>query len=851
MPESAGKAVFLSYASQDAEVVQNIATALRAAGVEVWFDRSELRGGDAWDQKIRRQIKECALFVPVISATTQARAEGYFRREWKLAVDRTHDMADHIAFLVPVVIDETPDATAFVPEKFREVQWTRLRSADAAAAFAGRVVTLLGGVTPAVAMLPAPNPPVASEVPAVPPASRRPASPPKSGRPKGKRVAVLALLALGVAAALAWSWQRMASARRVRDVVVPEVERLIAARNLGAAFDLAIAAEREAPADSALKLLWPRVAWTTAVESTPAGADVYVKEYYKPQSEWRHLGKTPLRDVRLPKVYTRWKIQKEGFGPLERALSPDTPAKFELEPAAAIPAEMVKVGAGSVLNIYTGLPTVKLEAFLIDRHEVTNRQFKAFVDQQGYQNRALWRQPFVRAGQTLSLDQALTEFRDGTGQPGPATWKNGTYAENEADLPVTGVSWYEAAAYAEFVGKRLPSIYHWRVAAQVAPYESLVPLSNFSGRSLAPVGTYQGMSEWGAYDMAGNAKEWCWNAAGGDTRYLLGGTWREASYAYTSRDPASPFDRSAHHGFRCIKLLGNDELPKEIDAEMAIQLRNYAVERPVSDEVYQAIRSAYYYDKSALDARIEGVEDADPRWRLEKVSLRAAYGNERVPASVFLPKNSAPPFQGILYFPSAAAQTHKSLAEDTHDMAMIAMLVASGRAVICPIYKGTFERYERFAPGTALSAWRDQLVMVAKDIGRSIDYLETRSDLQTGKLAFFGYSAGGTIGTILPAIEQRLKASVLVAAGFTQGKVLPEADPINFAPRNTAPALMINGRFDFIRPVETSQTPMFRLLGAPAEHKRHTLFDTGHTLRPEQIAGEVYVWLDRYLGLVR
>ena len=145
MSESAGKAVFLSYASQDAEAARRICDALRAAGVEVWFDQFELRGGDAWDAKIRKQIKECALFVPIISANTQARAEGYFRREWKLAVERTHDMADHVAFLVPVVIDATKDAEAFVPENFRAVQWTRMAAPEKIGALCACVQALLGG----------------------------------------------------------------------------------------------------------------------------------------------------------------------------------------------------------------------------------------------------------------------------------------------------------------------------------------------------------------------------------------------------------------------------------------------------------------------------------------------------------------------------------------------------------------------------------------------------------------------------------------------------------------------------------------------------------------------------------
>lgn len=152
------KAVFISYASQDAEAARRVAEALRAAGVEVWFDQNELVGGDAWDAKIRAQIASCALFVPVISANTQARLEGYFRIEWKLAARRTHAMATAKAFLLPVVIDATRDAEAHVPDEFREVQWIRLRPVvgsgatspaeseeKALAAFGARVKKLLGG----------------------------------------------------------------------------------------------------------------------------------------------------------------------------------------------------------------------------------------------------------------------------------------------------------------------------------------------------------------------------------------------------------------------------------------------------------------------------------------------------------------------------------------------------------------------------------------------------------------------------------------------------------------------------------------------------------------------------------
>jgi TolB-like protein/Flp pilus assembly protein TadD len=139
------QAVFISYASQDAEAAGCICEALLAAGIEVWFDQSELRGGDAWDQSIRKQIKTCALFLPVISRNTHNRDEGYFRLEWKLAVDRCHLMTADKPFLLPVVVDDTRDDDERVPERFREVQWTRLPGGLAAPAFVERVRRLLAG----------------------------------------------------------------------------------------------------------------------------------------------------------------------------------------------------------------------------------------------------------------------------------------------------------------------------------------------------------------------------------------------------------------------------------------------------------------------------------------------------------------------------------------------------------------------------------------------------------------------------------------------------------------------------------------------------------------------------------
>ncbi len=161
------KAVFLSYASQDAPAALRVCEALRAAGIEVWFDQSELRGGDAWDQKIRHQIRDCALFVPIISEHTQARTEGYFRLEWRLADERTHLMGRTRAFVVPVCVDGTPERDADVPESFLKVHWTRLPAGATPDAFCERIAALLSGaVAPAP---PLPSGPVGSHATSHPP----------------------------------------------------------------------------------------------------------------------------------------------------------------------------------------------------------------------------------------------------------------------------------------------------------------------------------------------------------------------------------------------------------------------------------------------------------------------------------------------------------------------------------------------------------------------------------------------------------------------------------------------------------------------------------------------------------
>jgi dienelactone hydrolase len=267
--------------------------------------------------------------------------------------------------------------------------------------------------------------------------------------------------------------------------------------------------------------------------------------------------------------------------------------------------------------------------------------------------------------------------------------------------------------------------------------------------------------------------------------------------------------------------------------------------------VFEALRSLYSFDHGDLKAKVESIDDASPEWRVEKVSYAAAYGDERIPAYLFLPRNAKPPYQVVVMFPGSGTISQRSSA--TLNTGLANFIMRGGRALLFPVYKSTFERgdviKDDFPSTTAV--WRDHMIMWSKDVGRSIDYLESRPDIDKNAIGYVGFSWGAGMAPVFLAIEPRLKTAVLLNGGFYLQEALPAADPVNFAPRVRIPVLMLNGRFDFFFPTDTSQEPMFNLLGTPADRKRHVLYDTSHTIPRTELVREATNWLDRYLGPIR
>src|SRR5579863_4594376 len=681
-------------------------------------------------------------------------------------------------------------------------------------------------------------------------------------------VPMLALMVL-VAAAVAWQAKRLRDARWAREVALPEIARLYDQGKYGAGaaqgafgteFKLATRAEQAIPGDPALTKLWPLISYPMTLESNPPGARVYRREYDSSQDSWEYVGETPLSNVRQPRGVFIWKFEKSGYGTVLRltpALIPrvyvaageTVSAKVTLDEAATIPAGMVRVSPEKYFKTlyisgYEAAPKLPLMDYWIDQYEVTNRQFKAFVDQGGYRKPEYWKFDFVRDGTKLTWEKAMALFRDAAGRPGPAGWIEGQYPKGQDDYPVTGVSWYEAAAYAEFAGKSLPTIYHWNRAAGPILASLIVPASNFGGSGVLPVGSKPDLGPWGTYDMAGNVKEWIWTEAEDGKRYVLGGAWDEPNYMFNDPDAQSPFLRAPNVGFRCVKYLEPDSIPKAAFAAIPSPRRDLSKEKPVSDQIFQAYRSLYSYDKAPLNAAVEAVESKDEDWKIKKITYAATYGHEQAISYLFLPTKSKPPYQTVLFFPGSGALSLRHFA--VYPSASIDSILRSGRAVLYPIYKSTYERGDGMESDVTngSSEWRDHVIMWTKDASRAIDYVETRPDLDRNKIAYYGYSWGAVMGAIIPAVDQRISAVVLALGGLDFGKSLPEVDTINFLPHVKQPVLMLNGHYDFFFPEQATQVPFFNLLGSKKEQKKRVVYDSGHAIPRNELVKETLNWLD-------
>lgn len=670
------------------------------------------------------------------------------------------------------------------------------------------------------------------------------------------RTVVSVAVAVALLAGIGWTVRRSLDRTWARGEAVLEIGRLADVEEFATALEVSRRALAILPDLPALDSLVDVVSQVPLIETEPAGATVLFKEYAHPEGPWVELGTTPLSDVRVPRGLKRWRIELDRHEPLELTRGGGAVIRLDLPPVGSIPAGMIRVSGGMAGGFITSIgPLAPLSYgdYYLDRYEVTNEQFMEFVEAGGYEREEFWTHDFVEEGRSLSWSAAMQRFEDATGRPGPATWELGRPLSGAESLPVTGVSWYEAAAYAVFRGKSLPTLRHWVQAAGTGLGGSIIPLSNFEGSGPAPAGTFQGMSPWGALDMAGNVREWVLNSAG-DRKHAVGGAWSDPTYFFSGPNVQSPFDRLPVNGFRLAQYTREDDFGGEADADMPLLARDYAKEQPVSDEVFRAYASQFDYDPAPLEAVVE--ESLEYEFgRIEVVSFDGV-GWGRIRAFLYLPSASSPPYQAVVWFPGSGAAVARPDPDPQDTAEGIEHFVASGRAVLRPILRGTYSRAEPDQPPGMNTTWprpTREFVDFARswvsEMRRSVDYLESRPEIDAGRIAYYGTSWGGRFAAIVPAVESRFRANLVIVGGLASGSALPEVDQINYVSRVTVPTLMLNGRHDPLEPVEDAQLPMFRLLGTPEADKRHVIYEGfGHGVPRNERIAETLDWLDKYFG---
>src|SRR6204780_217851 len=286
-------------------------------------------------------------------------------------------------------------------------------------------------------------------------------------------VAIPALIILiALMSFIGWGVHHSSKVRWAREQALPQIGKLIDRGETGEAYALAVQAERYIPADQTLARFWPDISWSDSITTSPPGASVYRRNYNSPNAKWEFVGLSPILKGRFPAVDSSWKFELQGYTTLERATFPAGPIMVALHKYGQAPSGMVPVefdqepvesdpftlwGIAGIAG-FQALPAVRLGKYWIDKFEVTNRVFKRFVDQGGYNKQQYWKHEFRQDGHVLPWADAMKLFVDKTNRPGPSTWIQGEYPQGEGEYPVTGVSWFEAEAYADFVGKSLPTV---------------------------------------------------------------------------------------------------------------------------------------------------------------------------------------------------------------------------------------------------------------------------------------------------------------------------------------------------------------------------------------------------------
>lgn len=626
--------------------------------------------------------------------------------------------------------------------------------------------------------------------------------------------------------------------RTARERTIPEIRDLLARERGVSAMTRLRDVEEVIPQDPEVLELARKNFTNLSILVQPEGSTVEVRDWNDGTGSWVGLGLAPLQSVRLPLGALHIRLSKEGFQPMEGLCLPRDNAQesFTMVPSSYVPAGMILIPSGFVQVRTTGH---SLAAFMIDCCEVTNAQYQVFVNAGGYRKREYWKHPFERDGRTLSFDEAMELLVDKSGIKGPAGWQDGRCPEGEMEYPVSGVSWYEAAAYACFAGKRLPSVYQWRRAGAGQP-RYLTEHANIGAQKQGPepAGSSSAISQFGLRDIAGNVAEWCWNEAADGKRHTQGGCWSDPPYMLHLDAARSPWTRTPEIGFRCAICSGPDE--ERIYGPLKRDFFNYRDAKPMPDDRFETMMDVLYRPTTSSANPVAQLESRNPEngRMIERWLIEPQRGEEELPVTVCT--TTGRPKASLVYFPGANCLTDN--VRSFSNQSLVMTLANAGYELLWPTYLGT---YERRGDGYPWDIVETKLRVVwCQEVGTTLKFARQRNPQEA--VVFVGFSMGGTFGPQAIVTNVGFDAAVLLAAGYhAHASARPETLETTFLPRVNVPTLMVTGKFDDIFPIRESQDPFFELLGSKSHlaNKQRHIFDSGHSVPVAETVRLVDQWL--------
>jgi serine/threonine protein kinase/formylglycine-generating enzyme required for sulfatase activity len=660
-----------------------------------------------------------------------------------------------------------------------------------------------------------------------------------------------------------------------------QLDEMVLARNYFGAYDLAKEYQNELKGDSLFKELSLFIYDTLSITTEPERAKIFLNRFdpsgQNPDNKGEYAGVTPINNLMVARGDYLVTIEKDGYSAIQRIASSFPIIKEYPVPRRGvnlsakmlktneIDSNMVFVPGGEYTIVSWSLfdlPTLPLNDFHIDKYEVSNSDYKQFISAGGYLKKEFWKHPFIKDGKEISWNEAMKLFVDRSQLSGPRSWINQEFPEGKENYPVTDITWYEAAAYAEFRGKSLPTVYQWEKAARngainyqgmslpwgvVYSMDNVSGRANFNGKGTEPVDKYEfGISAFGCYNMAGNVKEWCLNNSSNGFS-ITGGSWEDIYYVYGDFGSVPGFFSSNSLGFRCVKNI----LPVENDPAALFINKNFQVpaHKPVGESEYKRLATYYKYDKKPLNAKVISREEKE-NWIEEKIEFDCPLG-DRITGFLFLPKNVQEPFQTIVWDPHGAVYELGAPANWTAEI-LFSGNIKSGRGLFVIVPKGSPSRkweYGERWPNFSTVLYRDRILHWVTEHRIGFDYLSTRKEIDIKKIAWIPTSQTD-IGLIVPAVDDRINSIILIACGIypESNTSLPEVNPINFVSRYNKPTYFMYGKYDEAMPYNLLVLPFYKLL---KDIKGTELVNSGHIPPIELRVPLINKWLDESLGHVK